>query len=94
MLARAAGYDAGFAMVARPKALRTNPRTAALLDAIREWETARAARAYSPAQAQRLKDPKRAFHLEPLGAGEWRLHEAVSAVQATPIVETIRARRR
>ncbi|MCE9602554.1 MAG: hypothetical protein K8S21_10155, partial [Gemmatimonadetes bacterium] len=41
MLARAAGYQAGFAMVARPKALRTNALTPVLLDAIREWELAR-----------------------------------------------------
>ncbi|MBM3907260.1 MAG: hypothetical protein FJ363_04170 [Gemmatimonadetes bacterium] len=93
MLARAAGYDAGFAMVARPKALRANPRAGALLDAIREWETARVARAFNPAQAQRLKDPKRAFHLERLETGVWRLHEAASTVQASPVVETIRARR-
>ena len=49
MLARAASYDAGFAMVARPGALRANPRTPQLLDAIRAWETARTRGAFSTA---------------------------------------------
>lgn len=46
MLARAAGYDAGFAMVARPKSIKANPIGEQLLDAIREWETARLSSAF------------------------------------------------
>ena len=75
MLARAAAYDAGFAMVARPGALRTNPRTPQLLDAIREWERARTSGAFTPALRERLKVVTVAFHLEPVGAGAWRLTE-------------------
>ncbi len=75
MLARAASYDAGFAMVARPGALRANPRTPALLDAIREWETARTSGAFSEAQQLRLRNAAREFHLETTGAGAWRLSE-------------------
>ena len=75
MLARAASYNAGFAMVARPGALRANPRTPALLDAIREWETARMSGAFSDAQQLRLRDATREFHLETISAGTWRLTE-------------------
>jgi hypothetical protein len=75
MLARAAGYGAGFAMVARPKALRANPLTPQLLDAIREWEAARLSRAFDSAQVARLKDPAREFHLERVADGAWRLYE-------------------
>ncbi len=75
MLARAASYNAGFAMVARPGALRANPRTLALLDAIREWETARTSGAFSEAQQLRLRNAAREFHLETIGAGAWRLSE-------------------
>ncbi|MDQ8153414.1 MAG: hypothetical protein P3B98_02025 [Gemmatimonadota bacterium] len=75
MLARAAGYGAGFAMVARPKALRGNPLTPQLLDAIREWESARTSRAFDSAQVARLKDPAREFHLERVADGAWRLYE-------------------
>ncbi|MCC6927765.1 MAG: hypothetical protein IT359_02130 [Gemmatimonadaceae bacterium] len=79
MLARAAGFDAGFAMVARPKALRANPLTPQLLDAIREWEAARAAGAFTNAQRARLRDAHNEFHLAPTGASVWTL---------TPVVES------
>lgn len=73
MLARAAGYNAGFAMVARPQALRTNPISGQLLDAIREWETARNGHAFSAAQQALLKDPKQEFHLQKTAEGKWTL---------------------
>ncbi|MBK5279182.1 MAG: hypothetical protein JJE09_10000 [Bacteroidia bacterium] len=75
MLARAAGYNAGFAMVARPNALRSNPLTPALLDAIREWELARTSNAFSMAQMESLKDPENEFHLEKIDSGKWNLHQ-------------------
>lgn len=75
MLARAAGYSAGFAMVARPAALRKNPLTPILLDAIREWETARNTKAFSPAQQEQLKNPMNEFHLEKMQEGQWKLHQ-------------------
>ncbi len=73
MLARAAGYSAGFAMVARPQALRANALTPVLLDAIREWEAARTSGAFDSAQRERLKDPKNEFHLEQTAPGAWTL---------------------
>ncbi len=75
MLARAAGYGAGFAMVARPNALRRNPLTPVLLDAIREWEKARTGNAFSKAQQEKLKDPKNEFHLEEVSEGKWNLYQ-------------------
>ena len=75
MLARAASYDAGFAMVARPGALRANPRTPQLLDAIRAWETARTSGAFSTAQQLRLRNAAHEFHLETTGDRAWRLSE-------------------
>lgn len=75
MLARAAGYNAGFAMVARPKDLRKNPLTSQLLDAIREWELARNTNAFSEAQREALKMPLYDFHLEKLGEKHWKLYQ-------------------
>ncbi|HLO79954.1 MAG TPA: hypothetical protein VK166_03295 [Chitinophagaceae bacterium] len=81
MLARAAGYSAGFAMVARPEALRKNPITNSLLDAIREWETAKHGNAFSAAQKEALKNPKNEFHLEKIADGKWTLNTyAISPV--------------
>lgn len=73
MLTRAAAYNAGFAMVARPNALRKNPLTPALLDAIREWETARTSGAFTTAQQEAMKQPSNEFHLEKIAAGQWQL---------------------
>jgi hypothetical protein len=73
MLARAAGYNAGFAMVARPKSLRSNPLSGELLDAIREWEAARNGHAFNEEQQSRLKNPKNEFHLDKIAEGKWNL---------------------
>jgi hypothetical protein len=74
MLARAAGYNAGFAMSTTLEELHRNPDTGTLLDAIREWEAARRGGAFTDAQRERLKDSAREFHLDPDGAGAWRLY--------------------
>ena len=72
-LARAAGFDAGFALATSPTALRKNAATGRILDAIREWESARRGGAFTAAQRERLRDPKREFHLERVAEGEWDL---------------------
>ncbi|NPV46668.1 MAG: hypothetical protein HPY69_06905 [Armatimonadetes bacterium] len=73
MFARAAGFDAGFAITTDLSALRGNGQAGAILDAARQWETARLAGAFSPDQRQRLRDPKTEWHLEADGEGRWRL---------------------
>jgi len=74
MLARAAGYNAGFAMVLRVRDAQKNSDRDQLLDAIREWETARRKGAFSAAQRERLKNPKNEFHLGKISDQEWRLY--------------------
>ena len=56
MMARSAGYNAGFAMVLRRPELEPNPYTDELLDLIKIWEEARLAGAFSDEQRERLKD--------------------------------------
>ncbi|MDB5276493.1 MAG: hypothetical protein JWR61_1448 [Ferruginibacter sp.] len=81
MLSRSAGYGAGFAMVIKPASIKKNPLAPELLDAIREWETARNGGAFSKEQQERLKDPKNEFHLEKIADGKWNLTQfAVSPV--------------
>lgn len=75
MLARAAGYDAGFAMVARPESIRNNPVSGTLLDVIREWENARLSGAFSEDQKERMKNTGNEFHLEKTGDSEWNLYQ-------------------
>jgi hypothetical protein len=72
MLARAAGYGAGFAMSTTLEALRQNPDTPLLLDTIREWEAARRSGAFTPSQRERARNPRLEFHLERVQAG-WQI---------------------
>ncbi|MFH1998531.1 MAG: hypothetical protein ABIK28_02570, partial [Planctomycetota bacterium] len=73
MLARAAGYGAGFALASQIEAFEKNPELGSILDAIREWEKARRCGAFSQAQRVRLKDPGKEFRLEQAGEG-WILY--------------------
>jgi len=75
MLARAAGWNAGFAMVIRINAIHSNPIGLELLDAIKEWESARLSGAFSSEQKERLKNSKNDFHLEKVGDKEWNLYQ-------------------
>lgn len=63
MMARAAGYNAGYALVARYRSLKENPHTDAIIQQIRLWEEAKRNGVFSPEQRQRLKDPDNEFHL-------------------------------
>lgn len=74
-LARSAAFDAGFALSARLDALRGNGQTHDILHAIRTWEAARLANAFTNEQRERLKDSDRDFHLEPEGENGWLLCE-------------------
>lgn len=89
LLARAAGFDAGFALaasLASTAQLEADPASAdaakqfgaspAILEAIRQWETARLAGAFSPRLKALLRDNAREFHLEPVAGQEWNLFEA------------------
>jgi hypothetical protein len=87
LLARAAGFDAGFALAtslastaqlaADPNSADTAKRfgaTLAILEAVKQWETARMARAFPAEVKAALRDNAREFHLEPVSAGRWNLY--------------------
>jgi hypothetical protein len=77
MLARAAGYRAGYAFVAEYETFQKNPATDAVIEAIRTWEEAKALGVFSAEQRARLKDPTRDFHLEKAGKSRWLLQNFV-----------------
>ena len=72
MLARASGFDSGFALATSPDSLRKNPATGPILDALREWETARRSGVFSDDQREQLRNPKLEFHLATVDGG-WDL---------------------
>ena len=73
MLAKAAGYDAGFALTTSEQSLRIDGQSAVILDATREWERARMRHAFTDAQRERLRAPRGEFHLEASGKDSWTL---------------------
>ena len=88
LLARAAGFDAGFALAASLTStaqLEADPNSAdaarqfgampAILEAVKQWETARMADAFPPEVKAALRGNSREFHLEPTGEKRWDLRE-------------------
>lgn len=88
LLARAAGFNAGFTLatsLASTAQLEADPlsadtarrfgATSAILETIRQWETARMAQAFPEAIRAVLRDNQREFRLRPLGPGRWELRE-------------------
>lgn len=73
MMARAAGYNAGYAFVADFKSLEQNPNTDIIINSIRTWEEAKEKGIFSAEQRTRLKDPENDFHLDKTGPAEWKM---------------------
>ncbi|GAH55442.1 unnamed protein product, partial [marine sediment metagenome] len=78
MLARSAGFDAGYGFVTNYKVLEENGCTAHILRLLGEWEKARMDGAFTAGQKTRMQDINREFHLEPAGINEWNLYEVFS----------------
>jgi len=98
LLARAAGYDAGFALatsLASTAQLSADPASAetlqqfgstpAILEAVRQWETARMAGAFPPEIKAALRDNQREFQLAPAGTNQWNLYEIKNGQRAAPL---------
>jgi hypothetical protein len=88
LLARAAGFNSGFALaasLASTAQLEADPSSAdaarqfgalpAILEAVKQWETARMADAFPPDVRDRMRDNAREFHLEPVSPSRWTLFE-------------------
>lgn len=85
LCARAAGFDAGFALATSfaSKATQTagdeadlDKASAAILDIVKQWETARQSGAFPESIKPMLQDVNREFHLVAVGPGEWALQPA------------------
>jgi hypothetical protein len=73
LLARAAGFDAGFAFNVSFDTFQKNGQSEAIFNAIKTWETARMAGAFSSDQKKRMEDINKEFHLEQTGPDTWNL---------------------
>ncbi|MFC1634641.1 hypothetical protein ACFL5Z_07335 [Planctomycetota bacterium] len=79
LLARAAGFDAGFALNTSLRVIQANGLSGAILDTIKEWETARMSGAFTEPQKRHLQDIGREFHLEGTGRDSWNLYPVYSS---------------
>ena len=73
VLSKCAAYGAGFALATSLGEVGGNGQSAAILDAVREWEAARMAGAFTSEQQEKLKAAGSEWHLESAGEGGWRL---------------------
>ena len=91
LLARSAGFDAGFALassLASTAQLEADPSSAdtqrhfgattAILEVIHQWEKARTTRAFPAPIKEALRDNRREFHLRAAGKSRWDLYEVHS----------------
>ncbi|MDR3711486.1 MAG: hypothetical protein P4L51_01620 [Puia sp.] len=83
MLARAAGYNAGYALVVPPDDARNNPRMREVIESIHSWTEAQQKHAFSSSQRVWLKDTSYDAHLERAGAASssaWKIYKYKSVV--------------
>lgn len=72
--ARSAAFDAGY-LLRVDEGIEVNGFRSRLFEAIREWQKARNAEAFSAEQLERMKVPTNEFHLEKTGEGSWNLYD-------------------
>ncbi len=73
LLARAAGFDAGFAFNVNFDVVGQNGQSDTIFSSIKNWETARMCGAFSQEQKTEMQDINTEYHLEPFADGEWEL---------------------
>lgn len=73
MLARAAGWNAGYALVVNPGAIGKNPYTGDVIEAIRIWEEAKHRKIFNASQIQLLKAGETDFSLQKISENEFHL---------------------
>jgi hypothetical protein len=73
LLARAAGFDAGFAFITNFEVLEKNGTSDKILEKISEWEKLRLADRFTDEQKDLMKNIKNEFSLINTGKNEWEL---------------------
>ena len=73
LLARSAGYDAGYAFVIGEDVIEKNGNSDKILELIGQWEKLRIGGAFSQDQKKILRDNEREFSLTKLSDKEWEL---------------------
>lgn len=75
LLARAAGFDAGFCITTSLEAVRSNPNGQEILGAVKAWESARRAHVFPSELLSKLQNINDEFGLVQISEGAWRLRQ-------------------
>ena len=73
MLARSAGFDAGYALVTSPQLIEKNGFGDEILEKIKQWERARMSDSFSSEQKKRMEDIQNEFSLQTVSEDSWNL---------------------
>lgn len=73
LLARSAGYDAGYAFVANTEVVRQNGLSDRILTLIGDWEQLRIKGVFTEDQKEKMRGTDTEFSLQSIGEGEWTL---------------------
>jgi len=78
LLAKAAGYNAGFGFVGSYRAFEENGLTDEILEQINLWEQARFQGVFNEQTKEILRNIEKEFHLDKISENEWELQEFYS----------------
>ncbi len=79
LLARSAGFDAGYAFVTNHETIAENGNSDRILQMIGDWEKLRIAGSFTDEQKQRMQDISNEFTLEKVNDNEWDLIQVYSS---------------
>jgi len=75
LLARSAGFDAGFGLVTDLSITEKNGIINEILSVIKQWEKARLSSAFSEEQKKQMRNVNNEFELKPAGKNVWKLFQ-------------------
>ena len=80
LLARSAGYDAGYAFVANMEEIEKNGNSNKILELIGDWEKLRIGGTFTKAQKEILKDNNKEFTIKKIRKNEWNFQEVKAEI--------------
>lgn len=73
VMARAAGWNAGYALVVNPGDIKKNPHTSEVIETIKVWEEAKSRSIFTDRQRELLKSGENDFSLSKIGDNQFEL---------------------
>lgn len=80
MLARSAGYDAGYALVAGTESVEKNGNIESILQLIGDWEKLRISNSFNVRQKELMRDNSREFSIARIKENQWNWQEINSNI--------------